>query len=505
MPPTPRWRARCRCGPETAWSGSRQRRPLSASNAYNYVYYTNGLLDLQGAAVAGGAFYFYMGSDSDTTSPSVTAIVPTAGASGVGVNGSIRLTFSEAVNPISVTSGTVTISAGGTPLGTTMTMATNNLSLTVSPQRPLPAGTLITVTVNGVGDQSGNAVPVTTSSFTTGNAPDITAPAATAMNILYGDTSVPVNSIFEWRYSEPIDPVTVLAQQNVLYDYSVGNYVPGGTLTLSTDLRRVTFVPPANLMPGRRYFVALGSVADLAGNVGGSLAAVFTTSTEIDSVAPQIATATPGGGLTGVPLNARVRVAFDEAISPAAVGGINVLVSGLPLPVTARTLSDGNRVVTLTLGGLMAPNTVHTLSVQGVRDRAGNVMPDQTAATFTTGTGVDLVTLSSTVISSPANGATNVAVATAPSVTFNEGIDATSVLYAGTSGIVLQVSGHEPGRAGGLLVLSRSADGDAHARVGTRRRHAVSASGLERNGRSGGTHVPDLRAVPVYDSAVTAP
>ena len=201
--------------------------PLSASNAYNYVYYTNGLLDLQGAAVAGSDFYFYMGSGSDTTSPSVTAIVPTAGASGVGVNGSIRLAFSEAVNPISVTSGTVTISAGGTPLGTTMTMATNNLSLTVSPQRPLPAGTLITVTVNGVDDQSGNVVPVTTSSFTTGNAPDITAPTATAMNIVYGDTSVPVNSIFEWAYSEPIDPVTVLAQQSILYDYTAAQLRPG--------------------------------------------------------------------------------------------------------------------------------------------------------------------------------------------------------------------------------------------------------------------------------------
>jgi hypothetical protein len=89
---------------------------------------------------------------------------------------------------------------------------------------------------------------------------------------------------------------------------------------------------------------------------------------------------------------------------------------------------------------LLAPNTVHSLSVQGVRDRAGNVMPDQTAATFTTGTGVDRVTLSITVAVSPVNGATNVAVGTAPSVTFNEAIDATSVLYAGTSGIVLQVA-----------------------------------------------------------------
>ena len=72
-----------------------------------------------------------------------------------------------------------------------------------------------------------------------------------------------------------------------------------------------------------------------------------------------------------------------------------MIVSGLPLPVTARTMSDANRIVTLTLGGLLAPDTAHTLFVDGVRDRAGNLMPAQAVSTFTTSAGVDPSTRSS--------------------------------------------------------------------------------------------------------------
>jgi Bacterial Ig-like domain len=88
----------------------------------------------------------------------------------------------------------------------------------------------------------------------------------------------------------------------------------------------------------------------------------------------------------------------------------------------------------------MAPNTVHTLSIDGVRDRAGNTAPPQAVSTFTTGTGVDLVSPLNTVVASPVNNATNVAVSTAPTVTFSEAIDPTTVVYAGTSSVVLQVA-----------------------------------------------------------------
>ena len=116
-----------------------------------------------------------------------------------------------------------------------------------------------------------------------------------------------------------------------------------------------------------------------------------------------------------------------------------MLVSGLPLPVASRILSDGNRVVMLTLTSLLAPNTAHTISAR-VRDRAGNIMPSAATTTFTTGPSVDLVNIASTVTSSPVGGATGVPVGVTPSVTFSEAIDPTTVIYGGNSGVTLLVA-----------------------------------------------------------------
>ena len=354
------------------------------------------------------------------------------------MNGSVRITFSEPISPTTIWTDTVVLSAGS-PLAATFAMAAGNRTITVTPQLPLPPATLITVTINGVEDVAGHAVPVTTSSFTTGSAPDSTPPSLVATSIPYGDPSVPVNSVFEWTYSEPIDAASVLTQQNVLYDYTVGAYTIGGTLSVSADARTVTYVPPANLVSGRQHSVNLGSVSDLAGNVGGSLGLFFTAAATSDVTAPQVLATNPGSGATGVPLNTRVRLAFDEPVSAATLQGINVLVSGLPLPVASRTLSNGDRVVTIGLTTLLAPNTVHTISAS-VKDRAGNAMGAPVTSTFTTGAGVDLLNPATTVTTSPAAGAAGVPVGTAPSVTFSEAIDPTSVIYGGTSGVTLLVA-----------------------------------------------------------------
>ncbi len=108
-----------------------------APDNYNYVYYTSGLLDLQGSAVPGSNFYFYTGATGDATNPSISSVAPAAGTTGVGVNGSIRIKFSEAINPVTVSTDTVTVSAGAA-LGTTFVLGSANSLLTVSPQRPLP-------------------------------------------------------------------------------------------------------------------------------------------------------------------------------------------------------------------------------------------------------------------------------------------------------------------------------------------------------------------------------
>ena len=132
--------------------------PLAA-NSYSYIFYSN-LLDLQGTSIAGSNFYFYTGAGADATTPSVAFISPAAGVTGVGVNGSVRITFSEAISPTTIWTDTVVLSSGSA-LAATFTMAAGNRTITVTPQLPLPPAALVTVTINGVEDAAGHAVPVT--------------------------------------------------------------------------------------------------------------------------------------------------------------------------------------------------------------------------------------------------------------------------------------------------------------------------------------------------------
>ena len=152
----------------------------------------------------------------------MTFVNPATGTPGVWRHGSVRITFSEPVNVTTLTADNIVLSAGGTPLATTFTIASGNQAVTVTPQLPLPTATPVTVTITGVEDVAGHAVPATSSTFTTGNAPDTTAPTVVSTSPVYSDPSVPVNSIFEWSYSEPIDVSTVLGQTSVLYDYTLG-------------------------------------------------------------------------------------------------------------------------------------------------------------------------------------------------------------------------------------------------------------------------------------------
>ena len=122
---------------------------LAPSN-FTYVYFTGGLLDLQGSPVAAGSFWFQTSGAGDSTIPTVSAVAPAAGTSGVGINGSVHITFSEAINPISISPTTVSLSAGGA-LGATYALSSGNTLLTLTPERPLPAGTLVTITLNGRG------------------------------------------------------------------------------------------------------------------------------------------------------------------------------------------------------------------------------------------------------------------------------------------------------------------------------------------------------------------
>jgi N-acetylneuraminic acid mutarotase len=101
---------------------------------------------------------------ADTTPPTVTTVSPQSGASGVPTAANVTATFSEALDPATVTPSTFTLLKQGTstPLSASISYDGSTRTATLDPSSNLEAGTTYVATVKGgstgVKDLSGNAL-----------------------------------------------------------------------------------------------------------------------------------------------------------------------------------------------------------------------------------------------------------------------------------------------------------------------------------------------------------
>src|SRR5439155_8980365 len=73
-----------------------------------FVTFTTGIRDDTGTALPNNfTFYRDVGSVPDTNAPVVVTVSPSDGATGIGVNASLRVRFSEPVNPLTVDETTI--------------------------------------------------------------------------------------------------------------------------------------------------------------------------------------------------------------------------------------------------------------------------------------------------------------------------------------------------------------------------------------------------------------
>jgi hypothetical protein len=107
------------------------------------------------------------GNGGDVTPPSVMATSPTSGELDVAVTTALTVTFSEPVDPVTITLASFTLQAGATGVGGTVTAS--GATATFTPSSALARGTLYTATVTtAVTDTAGNALPADhTWTFTT--------------------------------------------------------------------------------------------------------------------------------------------------------------------------------------------------------------------------------------------------------------------------------------------------------------------------------------------------
>jgi hypothetical protein len=130
---------------------------------------TTGATDLAGNALAANKTWsFTTGATADTTAPTVSSTIPADTATGVAINQNITATFSEAMDPTTITSTTFTVMQGATPVPGVVTYV--GTVATFNPTSDLTPNTVVTATITtGVTDLAGNALAANkTWSFTTG-------------------------------------------------------------------------------------------------------------------------------------------------------------------------------------------------------------------------------------------------------------------------------------------------------------------------------------------------
>jgi PKD repeat protein len=103
------------------------------------------------------------------TAPAVTATTPAANAANVPLDTSILVDFSKPIDPATVTTSSVVLRAGATPVDAQLVLSANRRRLTITPAAPLAGVTLHSLTLTSdVRDQTGVALsPFAPLAFTT--------------------------------------------------------------------------------------------------------------------------------------------------------------------------------------------------------------------------------------------------------------------------------------------------------------------------------------------------
>jgi hypothetical protein len=198
---------------------------------------TNITITAVDAAGNRGSATYVVNYVADTTAPTISAREPAANATGVATNATVRVTFSEALNPSTVNTSTISVrpsTAGSAAVAGSVALAANVATFT--PSAPLAAGTSYTVQVStGVRDAAGNALSAaSTWSFTTA--------AATTTNRAPTISGTPPNSVMVGSpYS--FTPTAADPDGDTL-TFSLTGTLPS-SLTFSTANGRISGTPVA--------------------------------------------------------------------------------------------------------------------------------------------------------------------------------------------------------------------------------------------------------------------
>ncbi|HXI84527.1 MAG TPA: ice-binding family protein [Verrucomicrobiae bacterium] len=347
---------------------------LAASTIYTATI-TTGAKDLTGNALAAGfSWSFTTGTTLDTTAPTVSSTIPANAATGVAVGGNIAATFSEAMDPSTITTNTFTLKQGATPVAGAVTYV--GVTATFNPTSTLATGTTYTAMITtGAKDLAGNALAAGFSwSFTTGATPDTTAPTVSSTVPTNAATGVAIGGNIAAVFSEAMNPLTITT---ATFTLKQGLTRLDGTVTYVGVT--ATFNPTSNLAPSTTYTAQITAGAkDLAGNpLTVNFNWSFTTGTTPDTTAPTVSATVPTNGATDVAINQTINVTLSEAMDPLTINTATLLLTGPGATAVTGTVGYDvpSKIATFTPASSLDSNTVYIATLTtGAKDLAGNAL-----------------------------------------------------------------------------------------------------------------------------------
>jgi hypothetical protein len=367
------------------YTGMTARFTPTAKLLYNTRYtatLTNMVRDLAGNALLGSfSWSFTTGSMADTTGPSVISTMPANAALNVPVNQKVLAMFSEAIDPLTLTTASFTLMAGNTPIQGTVAYV--GITAVFTPHNALTFSTVYTARISAnVKDLAGNAMNGDFVWYFVSSADiDYIAPMVRYTVPLDTATGVPVNQKIAAVFSEPMDP----------------QYISTATFTLKSGMnsvtgmvsyagRTATFSPAVDLAFRTTYTASIAAVVrDLAGNA--MLADhvwSFTTGESPDFILPAVVSTEPANNEDGVALNKILSVTFSKEMDPMTISSnFTLKQDGVLIP---GYISYAERTATFTPFVHLLPYTSYDAVLRsGAMDLAANAIQTDYMWKFKTG------------------------------------------------------------------------------------------------------------------------
>ncbi|RKZ11521.1 hypothetical protein DRQ53_15925, partial [bacterium] len=339
----------------------------------------------------------------------------------VPTNAVVTVEVDERLNPLSVLPDDHMVNIyGGAQVPGEVSLSADGRTLSFVPDAPYGVNTRYLIYLHSLAaDLAGNTLSGSYS-FTTSESVDSTAPEVAQISLPDSVTEVPVNAPLVIDLTEAVSDTCVTDD---VVSVSTGGNPVAGALSVSTDRRRLTFVPTSPLAVSTDYTVDVAGLCDQAGIAMVPFSSAFTTSASstADTTRP-VGTLSPANGDSGIAVTTPITITFDEPIAPTSVNvsTFAVTIDGFTGQVDGSFSVVGN-VVTFAPSTALPGNVVVRIVVNGVADLAGNTS-SYSNTTFTTADELD-VAAPEVVMVTPSDGATDIEVSSRIVLTFSESLN----------------------------------------------------------------------------------